>query len=210
MHHTRQSRVVTFVAATATAAAAAGALIVVGAPSASAAPRVINVTGVISGFTPKTINVKAGEAVSICLTSKDTDHDLTIADIGFKVTEPTGPAVCKTLTAPAAAGSHKFICSIAGHEQAGMVGSLVVAAGGAAPAPGAPPAAAPAPGAPPAAAPPAAAPPAQVPTVPGGGVASGGGSTAAYTNPGLVTLGGGLLMAAFMSALLGWRVARRD
>ena len=201
MHHTRPSRFVTFVAASATAAAAAGALMVVVAPSASAAPRVIQVSGVITGFTPKTINVKAGEAVSICLTSKDTDHDLTIADVGFKVTAPTGPAVCKTLTAPAKAGTHKFICSIAGHEQAGMVGSLVVAAGGPAAPPGA---------VPPAAVPPGAAPPAQVPKVPGGGVASGGGSTAAYTNPGLVTLGGGLLMAAFMSALLGWRVARRD
>lgn len=206
MHHTKPSRFVTFVAATATAAAAAGALMVVVAPSASAAPRVIQVSGVITGFTPKTINVKAGEAVSICLTSKDTDHDLTIADVGFKVTAPTGPAVCKTLTAPAKAGTHKFICSIAGHEQAGMVGSLVVAAGG----PAAPPGAAPPAAAPPAAVPPGAAPPAQVPVVPGGGVSSGGGSTAAYTNPGLVTLGGGLLMAAFMSALLGWRVARRD
>ena len=201
MHHTRPSRFVTFVAASATAAAAAGALMVVVAPSASAAPRVIQVSGSITAFAPKTINVKAGEAVSICLKSTDTDHDLTIADIGFKVTAPTGPAVCKTLTAPAKAGTHKFICSIAGHEQAGMVGSLVVAAGGPAAPPGA---------VPPAAVPPGAAPPAQVPVVPGGGVSSGGGSTAAYTNPGLVTLGGGLLMAAFMSALLGWRVARRD
>lgn len=209
MHHTRPSRFVSFVAASATAAAAAGALMVVVAPSASAAPRVINVSGMITAFTPKTINVKAGEMVSICLTSDDKPtpipHDLTIASVGFKVAT-TGPKVCKTLTAPAAAGSVKFICSVGGHEQAGMVGSLVVAAGG----PAAPPAAVPPAAGPPAAVPPAAVPPAQVPAVPNGGVASGGGSTASYTNPGLVTLGGGLLMAAFMSALLGWRVARRD
>lgn len=199
MQHTKQSRMFTFVAAAATAAVA-GALVVVGAPMASAAPRTIAVSAVITGFTPKTINVKAGEAVSICLTSKDTDHDLTISDLGFKVAAPTGPAVCKTLTAPAAAGSHKFICSIPGHEQAGMVGSLVVGAASAAAAPGA------------AAAPTSAAPTsaAQVPAVPSGGVQTGGGSTAGFAHSGLVTLGGGLLLAAFMSAMLGWRVARRD
>lgn len=195
MHHTKHSRLFTFVAAAA-AVAVAGVMVVVSAPLASAAPRVINVSGKITAFTPKTINVKAGEQVSICLTSTDTDHDLTISDLGFKVTAPTGPAVCKTLTAPAAAGTHKFICSISGHEQAGMVGSLEVAAAGGGSAPAAP--AAPA------------APGPQVAEVPSGGAQTGGGSTAGFNNAGLVTLGGGLLVAAFMSAMLGWRVTRRD
>ena len=185
----QHSRIFTHVASAATVAIAT-ALLALGAMSASAAPRVINVEGVITGFTPKAINVAAGEEVSICLTSPDTDHDLTIATLNFQVVAPTGPAVCKTLTAPSKAGKHKFICSILGHEAAGMVGSLVVAApGAAAPVAGAAP---------------------QGGQVPAAGVQTGGDSTARLVHVSPLTLGGGLLIAGMMSALLGWRVARKD
>jgi hypothetical protein len=50
----------------------------------------------------------------------------------------------------------------------------------------------------------------QVPRVPVGGVDSGGGSTAGLNHLGLWMLGGGLLLAAGMTALFGRRVARRD
>jgi nitrite reductase (NO-forming) len=201
----KHNRFFTYVAGTATVAIAA-AMIAIGAPAASAATRTINVGGVITAFTPKTINVTAGESVSICLKSNDTDHDLTISSLGFKVASKAGgPAVCKTLVAPAAAGSHKFICSLPGHEQAGMVGSLVVKAAGA-PAPGGAPAPQQAPGAPA----PQQAPGAPQADAPAGGVQTGGGSTAGVTNVNLLTLGGGLLFAAMMTALLGCRVARRD
>jgi uncharacterized cupredoxin-like copper-binding protein len=196
MQHKQPNRIFTYVASAATVAVAA-VLIAVGAPAASAAPRVINVDGIITAFTPKTINVAAGEQVSICLTSTDTDHDLTIPTLNnFQVVAPTGPAVCKTLTAPAKAGAHKFICSIPGHEQAGMVGSLVVAAAGEAvpPAP-----AAPGIGAAP-----------QVGQVPAGGVQSGGGPTAGLTQVTPLMLGAGVLIAAMMSALLGWWAAQKD
>ena len=192
-----------YVAAAATVAIAA-AMIAVGAPVASAATRTINVGGVITGFSPSTINVKAGESVSICLKSNDTDHDLTISSLGFKVASKSGsPAVCKTLTAPAKAGSFKFICSISGHASAGMVGKLVVAAGAAsAPAPKAP-AGSKAPSAPAAGSAADSAP--QVESTPAGGVQAGGGSTAGMTHVSTLLLGGGLLVAAMMSGLFGWR-----
>jgi len=202
----KPNRLFAYVAAAATVAIAA-AMIALGAPAASAATRTINVSGVITGFSMSSINVKAGESVSICLTSKDTDHDLTISSIGFKVASKAGgPAVCKTLTAPAKAGSFKFICSLPGHAQAGMVGKLVVSAGAAsAPAPKAPKAGgAPATGSTPAAGAP------QVGSTPAGGVQAGGGSTAGMTHVSLLLLGGGLLIAAMMSGLLGGRVTRRD
>jgi len=187
MQHKQHKRIFTYVASVATVAIAA-ALIAVGAPAASAAPRVINVTGIITGFTPKTINVTAGEQVSICLTSSDTNHDLTISTVNnFQVVAPTGPAVCKTLTAPAKAGTHKFICSIPGHESAGMVGSLVVAPAGAA-VPAAP----------------------QVKQVPASGAQTGGRATVGLTHVSRLMLGGGVLIVAILSALLGWRVARKD
>jgi uncharacterized cupredoxin-like copper-binding protein len=202
MQH-KKNRIFTHVAAAATVAIAA-ALIAVGAPVASAAARTINVTGVITGFSMPTINVKAGEQVSICLKSSDTDHDLTISDLGFKVTAPKGPAVCKTLTAPATAGTHKFICSLPGHAQAGMVGKLVVSAG-TAPAPAPKAGSAPATGT----APSTGGSP-QVSPAPAGGVQSGGGSTAGLTHASLLTLGGGLLFAAMIVAMLGMRVTRKD
>jgi plastocyanin len=187
----KHSRMFTYVATAATVAITA-AMIAVGAPSASAAPRQIDVTaGYTAGFSPKTINVTAGEQVSICLKVTDMPHDLTIASPAFKVAATTkGTAVCKTLTAPAS-GSHPFKCSIIGHES--MTGTLVV--GGAAAAPAAAPAAGAAP---------------QVAAVPAGGVQTGGGSTAGVTHTNLLMLGAGLLLAAMMSVLFGTRVARRD
>jgi plastocyanin len=179
--------------ATAATVVIAAAMIAVGAPSASAAPRVINVSASFSGgFSPKTIDVKAGEQVSICLKVTDMPHDITIADPAFKVFAPkVGTPTCKTLTAPAS-GSHAFKCSISGHQ--GMTGNLVVGNASAA-APAAPVAGAAAP---------------QVGTVPAGGVQTGGGSTAGLTHVNLLMLGGGLLIAAMMSVLFGTRVARRD
>ena len=192
MQHKQHNRIFIYVALAATTAVAA-ALVALGAPAASAAPRVINVNGIITAFTPKTINVAAGEEVSICLTSPDTDHDLTIPSVNnFQVIAPTGPAVCKTLTAPDKAGTHKFICSIPGHEAAGMVGSLVVAAPGA-PAPAGP-----------------AAPPAPAGAAPQAGPVAATGPGAGLASPSPLILGGGLLIAALMSALLGWRVAQKD
>jgi plastocyanin len=190
----KHSRMFTYVATAATVAITA-AMIAVGAPSASAAPRQIDVTaGYTAGFSPKTINVTAGEQVSICLKVTDMKHDLTIASPAFQVVASTvGTATCKTLTAPAS-GSHPFKCSISGHEK--MIGTLVV--GGAAAAPAAA-AAAPAAGAAP-----------QVAAVPAGGVQTGGGSTAGVTHTNLLMLGAGLLLAAMMSVLFGTRVARRD
>jgi plastocyanin len=193
MHRKLHNRMFTYVAAAATVAVAA-AMIAVGAPAASAAPRTIAVVGKITGFGTKTINVKAGEQVSICLTAPDMPHDVTIADLNFKVAS-SGPSTCKTLTAPAAAGSHKFICSVQGHSGT-MFGNLVVGAAAGAAAPAAAPAAG------------AAAP--QVAAVPAGGVQTGGGSTAGLTHVNLLTLGGGLLVAAMMSVLLGTRVARKN
>jgi uncharacterized cupredoxin-like copper-binding protein len=197
MQHKR-NRIFTSVAGAATVAIAA-ALIAVGAPAASAATRTINVSGVITGFSQSTINVTAGETVSICLTSTDIEHDLTIASLNFKVVSAKGVKACKTLVVPAAAGTKSFICSLPGHASAGMKGNLVIkaAAGGAGGAGGAGPAA-PGPASP------------QVDPAPQGGSGLGGGSTAGLTDVNLLMLGGGLLIAAMMSALLGLRITRRD
>ncbi len=203
MEHKQHNRILTYVAATATVAIAATLIAVgapavsaVGAPAASAAPRAINVSGVIKAFTPATINVAAGEEVSICLTSPDIDHDLTISAVNFTVFAPPGPPVCKTLTVPTATGTHKVLCSIPGHEAAGMVGSLVIAAAGSA-VPDAP--AAPGAGAAP-----------QAGQVPAGGVQADLRPLVDLSQVTPPMLGAALLIAGMMSALLGWVVARKN
>ena len=207
MQQKQHNRIFSYVAAAATVAIAA-AMIAVGAPAASAATRTINVSGVITGFSSSTINVKAGESVSICLKSKDTDHDLTIAGLGFKVASKAGgAAVCKTLTAPAKAGSQKFVCSLPGHASAGMVGKLVVSAAAGASAPAAPSAGSKAGSS---AGSPADSAAPQVGSTPAGGVQAGGGSTAGTTHVSLLLLGGGLLIAAMMSGVLGLRANRKN
>lgn len=192
MHRKLHNRMFTYVASVATVAVAA-AMIAVGAPAASAAPRVVKVEGKITGFSMKTIEAKPSEELSICLTSPDMPHDLTVGDAGnFKVIAPTAAEVCKTMTAPAKAGTYKYVCSVQGHGGT-MFGNLVVAgAAGAAAAPAAP------------------AGPQVAGAAPSGGVQTGGGSTAGLTHVNLLALGGGLLVAAMMSVLHGTRVARRN
>ena len=165
-------------------------------PPAPGQPAAITVSGgLVSGFTPKTINVTAGVATTITYKNTDasTPHDFTVATLdNFQIVAAGGASASKVLTPTAAqVGPHKFICSIPGHAtlmfgtlnvdkagtvQAGQAGTPVVAGAG------------------------------QVSEIPSGGVASGGGSIAVSSNQsGLMTLGGGLFMVAFMSAVIARR-----
>jgi plastocyanin len=152
--------------------------------------------GLVSGFTPKTVHVTAGVATTITYKNTDTSpHDVTVPTLGnFQIVAAGGASASKVLTPTAAqVGSHKFVCSISGHD-ALMNGTLIVDPVGTVPT------------AQNASAAGDLAATGQVSTVPSGGVASGGGSTAGSdTQTGLMTLGGALFMAAFMSALLGRR-----
>jgi len=49
-----------------------------------------------------------------------------------------------------------------------------------------------------------------VTSIPVGGVQTGGGSTAGFTHSGLVTLGGGLIMIAFMGMIYSRKLARQE
>jgi|SRR5207248_1892366 len=94
------------------------------APVAKGA-RVIDVQAQSFSFTPSKIDVTAGEPVAIKLSSSDTFHDFTIqgtgyitgsdqgksAEGGFKISKP---------------GNYTFYCSVPGHRQAGMVGTITV------------------------------------------------------------------------------------
>jgi len=97
--------------------AASGALAVAADPSGQLA------------FTKKTLSAKAG-AVKIAFTdSSSTAHNFTLqkgtsgAVVG---STPTFSGGTKTLSVKLAPGTYTFFCSIPGHRQAGMVGTLTV------------------------------------------------------------------------------------
>jgi heme/copper-type cytochrome/quinol oxidase subunit 2 len=77
-------------------------------------------------FTPSELHVTAGRQVNIVLAAVDTMHDFTIEELGFKIVAHPGSPGSGGFTAPAAPGRYTFFCSIAGHRQAGMVGTLIV------------------------------------------------------------------------------------
>ena len=78
------------------------------------------------GFVPTTLTVELGEPVNIALRNEgNLLHDLTIDEFGFRVV--AGPGETRTAGfVPDRAGTFTFYCSVPGHAQAGMVGTLVV------------------------------------------------------------------------------------
>jgi nitrite reductase (NO-forming) len=106
-------------------------------PSSSAAASPGAVLGEIAisafdlGFDPSTVDVaEAGTYTVMFHNTGAIAHDLTFAD-GTKIAAEGGQTATGTVTIPA--GGMTFICSIPGHEAAGMTGTVTVA--GAAPSP---------------------------------------------------------------------------
>jgi plastocyanin len=160
------------------------------APAAGAAAVTHKIVTVGKTFSPKALDVKVGDTISITgLSSHPTKSDvfpagaapiaMTTSDITYKVTVP---------------GKYTYLCI----AHPGMNGSFT-ATGAAAPGGAAVP---PAAGAAPAGS--------QVGSIPVGGVQTGGGSTAGFQQTGPMALGLALLIAAFMSAGLGRRFARNS
>jgi len=78
------------------------------------------------GFSPESITVVANTPVNLTLVNTGSIfHDLTIKDVGFRVAADGGERVTGGLV-PQAPGTYEFECSVSGHAQAGMTGSLVV------------------------------------------------------------------------------------
>ena len=71
------------------------------------------------------ITVTAGEDVAIVLSSDDLLHDFTIDDIDVHVAADGGETAEGGLRADEP-GEYTFYCTVAGHREAGMEGTLVV------------------------------------------------------------------------------------
>ena len=87
--------------------------------------RVIEVSATSFEFTPSDISVEAGEDVAIELTSDDTLHDFTIDDLDAHVAADAGETETGGFRADEP-GEYTYYCSVDGHREAGMEGTLVV------------------------------------------------------------------------------------
>ena len=85
----------------------------------------IDVTAKSFSFTPNQISVKAGDSKTLVLNVKDVSHDFTVDNLGIHVAGKAGQTVQESLTFDKP-GTYTFYCSVAGHREAGMVGTLTV------------------------------------------------------------------------------------
>lgn len=86
---------------------------------------VVPVDTTITGFTPATIRVPGG---TVTLEFRNADafpHDFTIDDLGVQIVIDSSATVVGEFEAEP--GRYEFYCSIPGHREAGMVGTLKVA-----------------------------------------------------------------------------------
>lgn len=100
------------------------------ASSQEAVDRTITVTAKEFQFTPSTLNVQPGETVEIKLENDgQIAHNFTIQTLGESTaTIQPGKTSTLTFTAPEEPGTYpiRFICAVPGHEDAGMIGEIVV------------------------------------------------------------------------------------
>ncbi len=96
-------------------------------------------------FTPDSYTVPAGQEITIELKNSGAiEHEFVIMKFGTEVSQPfddndegnihwekevaAGQTETMTFTAPTEPGTYQVVCGIAGHMEAGMVGTLVVVA----------------------------------------------------------------------------------
>jgi plastocyanin len=79
-------------------------------------------------FEPAEIELKAGETVTLVLDSSKTfeSHTLVIDELDGVNLEADGGIVASTEFTPLEPGTYTFYCSVAGHREEGMEGTLTV------------------------------------------------------------------------------------
>jgi uncharacterized cupredoxin-like copper-binding protein len=132
------------------AAIAAGALLL--GACASKQPQAVTLTAQTMAYSPSTFEVTAGTPVELTLVNEDAlEHDFSILEIpvesvseadpmsaehememGTAAMDPVlhvaaEPGTTNHLTfTPTKPGTYEFFCTVAGHKDAGMVGTMVV------------------------------------------------------------------------------------
>jgi uncharacterized cupredoxin-like copper-binding protein len=103
----------------------------------------LSITATDFAFTPANVTVDAGQEVTLTLTNNGSvEHEWVLMEAGYQVTTPfdaddephvywegeveAGESGTFTFTAPSEAGDYQLVCGVAGHVEAGMVGTLTV------------------------------------------------------------------------------------
>ena len=103
------------------------------APAVALAPTEITVTATDLKFTPPTLQAKVGQKVKIVLENKGViEHDISFPTLkadkpanSLKAVAKPGQSATIEFT-PTAAGTYEYICTIPGHKEAGMKGTINV------------------------------------------------------------------------------------
>jgi uncharacterized cupredoxin-like copper-binding protein len=79
-------------------------------------------------YMPSTLSSKAGKVTIAFTNGSPVEHNLTVASASGAVAgaTPTFTGGAKNLTVSLTPGTYKFYCTVPGHRQAGMEGTLVV------------------------------------------------------------------------------------
>ena len=108
------------------AATLLGAMILAACGGGASAPQEITVEASEFKFDPATITVNVGQPVRVIVTNTGAlEHTFTITDLGVDEPTPIGLTVTFEFT-PTESGTFELICTVPGHKEAGMVGSVVV------------------------------------------------------------------------------------
>ena len=89
--------------------------------------RRIEVNATSFAFDPDEIEITAGEDVAIVLSSEDILHDFTVDGLDVHVAADRGETAEGGLRAEEP-GEYTYYCTIVGHREAGMAGTLIVEA----------------------------------------------------------------------------------
>lgn len=77
-------------------------------------------------FEPAMLTVKAGQPVRVIVSNTGVlEHTFTITDLGVDTKLPVGQTATVEFTSTKS-GTFELFCSVPGHREAGMVGTLVV------------------------------------------------------------------------------------
>jgi plastocyanin len=86
----------------------------------------ITIKGQDIKFDPTAIDARVGQTVNISFQNQGAlDHTLVFSDFDLKLSAKPGETVRGSFT-PTTAGTFKYHCDVAGHTEAGMVGTLTV------------------------------------------------------------------------------------
>ncbi|MCM8749003.1 cupredoxin domain-containing protein [Thermomicrobiaceae bacterium CFH 74404] len=78
-------------------------------------------------FSPNTLTASAGQEVKVTLRNEGSlEHDFVIDNVITSDLVAPGKSLEVTFTAPSQPGQYEFYCSVPGHRELGMVGTLTV------------------------------------------------------------------------------------